>query len=267
MQKNWHKEKKEKEKFGMTEAKTLNVPVDPHVNLQYPNNDKALINVPYREALGSLMFLAIVFRPDTAFAVGLVSRFVEQHDENHWQAVKRIFRYLLGTITLGFIYKMGGSNFGLAGYSDADFAGEVNTRRSTFEYLFLLAGGPVTWSSRRQRLVTLSTTEAEYVAAADAAKEIMWLRQLLRNVGCDMSRATVLRIDNQSSIKLIKNPEYHKRMKHIVIRHHFIREKVKSSEIETLYVPSDSQLADIFTKTLAKERFICLHKRIGMGEI
>ncbi|CAD7077956.1 unnamed protein product [Hermetia illucens] len=124
------------------------------------------------------------------------------------------------------MYKSGGSNSKLQGFSDSDYASDTETRRSTTGYAFCLSNGIVTWSSQRQKLVTLSTTDAEYVAAAAAAKEAIWLRKLLNDLGCLPKTSTVLRVDNQSAIRLIKNAEFHKRTKHIDIKHHYVRETV-----------------------------------------
>ncbi|XP_033230350.1 secreted RxLR effector protein 161-like [Belonocnema kinseyi] len=169
------------------------------------------------------MFLAIVSCPDIAYAVNVVSRYLSEYTESHWQAVKRILRYLIGTADFGIMYKSCGSKLELRGYSDADYAGDVVMRRSTTGYVFMLAGGPITWSSQRQKLVTLSTTETEYFAAATATKEAVWLRKLLDDIGFQAAGASALFVDNQSAIKLIKNPEFHKRTKHIDVRYHFIR--------------------------------------------
>lgn len=122
----------------------------------------------------------------------------------------RIFAYLKGTIDYGIEYRSGGSEPELLGFSDADYASDIETRRSTTGYIFHLSNGPITWSSQRQKMVTLSTTEAEYVAAAAAAKEAKWLRKLLRDLRCLNEKETVLYIDNQSAIRLVKNPEFHK---------------------------------------------------------
>lgn len=171
------------EKFSMNEAKPLAVPADPHVILRPVNKNESVRNVPYREAVGSLMFVAIISRPDIAFAVNNVSKFSKNHDINHWRAVKRIFAYLVGTVDIGIEYKSGGSEFELAGFSDSDYARDLETRRSTTGYLFSFANGPITWSSRRQKMVTLSTTESAYVAASSAAKEAVWLRSLVVIIG------------------------------------------------------------------------------------
>lgn len=244
------------EKYRMIDAKVVSVPADPHVTLSSSEiDDEKSNNVPYREAVGSLVFLASVSRPDIAYAVNVVSRYLNNHNVEHWRAVKRIFSYLKGTAEYGIKYVGGGSKSELVGFSDADYAGDIETRRSTTGYVFCLTNGAVSWSSQRQKLVTLSTTEAEYVAASAAARESIWLRKLLSDIGCPCEKETTLFVDNQSAIQLVKNPVYHKRTKHIDIRYHFIREKTENGDIAVEYVPSEEQRADIFTKALPRERF------------
>ena len=162
------------------------------------------------------------------------------------------------------MYKREGKESSLVGYYDADYAGDLETRRSTTGYAFSFANGLVAWSSQRQKIVTLSTTESEYVAAAAAARENIWLRNLLGNLGAQCDTATALHIDNQSAIRLAKNPEFHKRTKHIDVRYHYIREKVASREIEVKYIRTDCQKADIFTKAVPKERFCSLRDMLGL---
>lgn len=255
------------ERFGMECASAVSVPADPHVIL-YPvnENEKGNTTVPYREAVGSLMFLAIVSRPDISYAVNNASKYLNNHNDTHWQAVKRIFKYLVGTTEIGIIYRGNGDGNELIGYSDADYASDMETRRSTTGYAFCLANGVVTWASQRQKLVSLSTTESEYIAAAAAAKEASWLRNLLQDIERGDEKPTRLLVDNQSAIKLVKNPEFHKRTKHIDIRHHFIRERVTDGDIEVIYVPTEGQLADIFTKALPRDRLAKLRANLGMSE-
>lgn len=205
----------------MINAKSTSVPCDPNTKL-HPvfEEEEGNKRVLYQEAIGSLMFLSIVSRPDISFAVNLVSKYLNRHNEEHWRAVKRIFSYVSGTIKYGIEYRSGGSELTLRGYSDADFVGDVETRRSTTGYVFELAGGPVTWASQRQDLITLSTTEAEYVAASITSREVVWLRRLLSEMECPCEGATTVYVDNQSSIRLVQNPEFHKRTKHIDVRFH-----------------------------------------------
>jgi len=178
--------------------------------------------------------------------------------------VKRVLAYLVDNLDVGIEYRYGGSEAGLVGYSDAEYASDLETRRSTTGYIFCMANGPVTWSCQRQKLVTLSTTESEYVAAATAAKELIWLRKLLKDIGGQYENATTLYIDNQNAIKLSKNPELHKRTKHIDIRYHFLREKYESGEISIAYIPPEIQKANILTKALPRERFQMLHERLSL---
>ena len=255
------------EKFGMIDAKSMSVPSDPNVILNpVLEKDKVAVKVPYREAVGSLMFLAIVSRPDIAFAVNSVSKFLNNPSYDHWRAVKRILAYVSRTLEYGIEFRGGGSVLELIGYSDADYAGDVETRRSTTGYIFELAGGPVTWASQRQKLVTLSTTESEYVAASVTSREAIWLRKLLSDIECPCADATTIYVDNQSAIRLVKNPEFHKRTKHIDIRYHYIREKVDADELHVEYLCAEEQKADIFTKALSKERFCMLRESIGVVE-
>ena len=198
------------EKFGMADGKTVSVPADPHAALapvrEYEGSTRI---VPYREAIGSLVFLAAVSRPDIAYAVNSVSKYVNGYDDTHWRAVKRIFAYLKGTINYGIEYQSGGSEAKLIGFSDADYAGDIETRRSTTGYVLCLANGAVMRSSQRQRLVTLSTTEAEYVAASTAARDLIWIRKLLSDIGCPCTKETTLYVDNQSAIQVVRNPVFH----------------------------------------------------------
>ncbi|XP_033225907.1 secreted RxLR effector protein 161-like [Belonocnema kinseyi] len=174
----------------MNDANAVCVPADLNVNLcQVEDQEKECKNVPFREAVGSLIFLATVSRPDIAYSVNVVSRYLNKHDDSHWQAVKLIYKYLVGTVGLGTEYRSGGSESQLIGFTDADYVSDRDTRRSVTGYAFNLANGLVTWSSQRQKLVTPSTTEAEYVAAAAAAKEALWLRSLLNDIGCRCERA------------------------------------------------------------------------------
>lgn len=244
-------------KYNMSEAKGCGTPADVNVQLSKNQND-CDTKFPYREVVGALLFLSSVSRPDISFAVNLVSRYVSNPGKAHVNAVKRIIRYLICTKTLSIVYH---TNTELVGYSDSDFAGDVDSRKSTTGYLFLMNGGPVTWASRKQNTIALSTTESEYMAACDAAKEILWIKQFLLDIG-ESQNSVILNIDNQSAIKLIKNPVFHKRSKHIDVRYNFIREKVEQNIIEIKYVESSCQLADFLTKALPFQKFNCIRDNV-----
>lgn len=238
-------------KFNMSEANPSNTPADNNVILTR-NFDNNVTNFPYREAVGVLMFLSSVSRPDISYSLNIVSRYLNNPSKDHVNAVKRIIRYLLKTKDICIIYNCYSE---LIGYSDSDFASDVDSRTSNTGYIFMMNGGPVTWASRKQNTVALSTTESEYMAASEAAKEILWLRQLLIDIGEPQLMVTLC-VDNQSTIKLIHNPIYHKRTKHIDIRYNFIREKVEQNIIVIKYVESSIQLADFLTKALPYGKFV-----------
>jgi hypothetical protein len=182
-------------------------------------------------------------------------------------AAKRVLRYLQGTKDLGIVYQ-GDTNTdtSIVGFSDSDWAGDKDTRRSTTGFLFMLGSGVVSWSSKLQPTVALSSAEAEYMAACAAVQEAIHLRQLLEDLGYKQDQATVIFEDNQGCITLSENPVFHKRTKHIDIRYHFIRERVASGEIELRYVATEHQLADLLTKALAGPRTVMLRNRI-MGYV
>ncbi|KAG5895509.1 hypothetical protein JTB14_009220 [Gonioctena quinquepunctata] len=239
-------------------------PADPHtILIKVENISEKLTNIPYREAVGSLMFAAVVSCPDIAYSVGVASRFLNDPSKTHWNAVERIIRYLNATSELGIHYSKE-EQLQLSGFSDSDYASDKDTRKSTTGYIFKLCNAAVTWSSKRQHAVTLSTTEAEYVAACQATKEAIRIRRLMNDIGESVSMATPLNIDNQSAIKLIHNPEFHKRTKHVDIQFHFVREKFQDGEIEPVYVSTKLQEADLLTKALPRTSFLNLRNLIGM---
>lgn len=227
-----------------------------------PANEKES-EFPYREAIGSIMFAMICTRPDIAYAVGQVAQFSSAPSHRHWEAVKRIFSYLKGTASHGVSYGWESSGQ-LAAYSDADFAGNVDDRRSTSGCVLLLNGGQVAWGSRRQRCTALSTTEAEYVSASAAARDVVWFRHLLEEVGARQTGPTPLWCDNESAIRLVKNPEHHHRTKHIDVKFHHIRGLQEEGVILVAHVRTDDQLADVFTKGLEAGRFRHLVYSIGV---
>lgn len=249
-------------RFNMSESYGVSTPADSSQQLLSAKCSEKVV-FPFREAVGSLMYLAVATRPDITFAVGNVSRYLENPSAVHVNAVKRILRYIRATTNHGIIFK-NNHNLNLHCYSDADYAGDILTRCSTSGFVFMLGSGAISWSSQRQKCVSLSTTESEYVAACHAVKDLIWVKILLSELlGFDIK--PVLLMDNQSAIRLIKNPEYHKRTKHIDVRYHFIRQKFIEEMFDIIYVSTNDQVADILTKPLAKEKFN--HFREMMGQI
>ena len=173
---------------------------------QTPEEVADMCKVPYREAIGSLNYCAVATRPDIAFPVSLLAQFMENPGRIHWEAVKRIFRYLLGTKNWKLMY--GTTDSGLEGYTDADGSSQEH-RHAISGYVFLMNGGAISWSSKKQGLVTLSTAESEYVAATYAAKEALWLRRVISEVFHPLEKPVTLYSDSQSAIALTKDGSYH----------------------------------------------------------
>ncbi|UYV72725.1 hypothetical protein LAZ67_10000411, partial [Cordylochernes scorpioides] len=244
-------------KFNMADCIPASVPMDPSVILTKqdcptPEQKEKMPKFPFREAVGSLMFASCVSRPDFTYAVSQVSKFLEYPGPAHCTTVKNIFRYLKGTPHMGILFT---GQDQLVGFSDSDFARDVDSRKSTTGYAFMMNGGTVSWASQRQPIIALSTTESEYIAACSAAKELIWIRRLLQGIGCDITKETELYIDNQAAIKLVENPVFHKRTKLIDVRYHFIRSKHEEDELKVHHVCSSEQLADIMTKPLPRNKF------------
>ncbi|KAJ9529140.1 hypothetical protein QJQ45_007820 [Haematococcus lacustris] len=201
--------------------------------------------------VGSLLYLTCCTRPDIAFAVGALARHMSAPTKQHWLAACSVLCYLKGTADQGLLF---GGVSGLQGYSDADYAGDKDTARSTTGYIFTLNGGAISWSSRLQPTVAMSTAEAEYMAASSAAKEALWLRKLMRDLQLDAS-CVHLGCDNQAAIQLLHNPMATSRAKHIDVHHHFVRERISRGEVAFHYCHTSSMLADILTKPLAAVQF------------
>lgn len=245
-------------KFGMMDCKVAATPMgsDPD---EMEKSGPA--NVPYREAVGCLMYAMIGTRPDIAYAVGVASRYLEQPEERHWVLTKRIMRYLRGTLDWELCYKKDGSN--LVGYSDADWAGDRSDRRSTSGYVFTLAGAAVCWLSKKQPCVALSTTEAEYIALCSATQEAAWMLMLVNAAGMNIESVKIME-DNQGCIALTKNSGNHGRTKHIDIKYHYIREMVLAKKVHLTYCPTMDMAADILTKPLDRVKFEYFRGMLGL---
>ena len=214
--------------------------------------------------IGSLLYLT-ASRPDIMFSVCLCARFQSNPKESHLIAVKRILRYLHGSPNLGLWYPHSNS-FNLTGFSDADYAGSKIDRKSTSGTCQFLGPCLVSWSSRKQNSVAISTTEAEYVAAGSCCAQILWMRQTLQDFGVSFDPTPIF-CDNTSTINLAKNPIQHSRTKHIEIRHHFLRDHVEKKDIFLSHVDTQNQLADIFTKPLEEKQFSTLRRELGMIDV
>ena len=195
-------------------------------------------------------------------AVGSVAKYNSKPDESHLTAVKRIFQYLKSTMDLKLNYRKD-SGEDLIGYSDADWAGDTDDRHSTSGVLFKLSGGAISWLSKKQAIVALSTSEAEYVALSLAVQEAVWLRKLFKEIRRQEQKSTLINEDNQGAIAIAKNPIGHARTKHIDIRYHYIREAIAEGTIQVEYCCTKDMVADILTKPIGRDQFEKL--RIQMG--
>jgi len=254
-------------KFQMENCYPKTVPADPHARLSNNAERDPKDSFPFREAVGSLMFAATCTRPDIAFAVNQVAQFSTNPAKAHWEAVKRILSYLRGTITSGICYGGVQERNMLLTYSDSDYAGDLVTRKSTTGVFCFLNGAPVSWSSHRQDCVSLSSTEAEYVAASAATKTVIWFRQLLDDIGWEQKSPTTLLCDNQGAISLVKNSGHQARTKHIDVKYHHIRNMVKEGVIHIQYIHTSQQLADILTKPLDGQLFSRLREESNIVDI
>ena len=220
-----------------------------------------MAKVPYASAIGSLMYAMVSTRPDIAQAVGVVSRFMNNPGKEHWEAVKWILRYLVGTVDVGLCY--GGSKIKLQGYVDSDLAGDIDSRRSTTGYVFTLGSAAVSWISQLQKIVSISTTEAEYVVATEACKKMVWMQGFMEELGKKQADCK-LYSDSQSAIHLAKNSAFHSRTKHIDIRYHFIRSLLEDGSIALEKIHTSENPADMLTKAVTREKLKLCSALIGL---
>ena len=248
-------------KFGLQGAQHKRTPIGTHTRLTKDENGVSVDQSLYRSMIGSLLYLT-ASRPDLCYSVGVCARFQANPKESHLAAVKRIIKYVSGTIDFGIWYSFD-TNPSLVGFCDADWAGNAEDRKSTSGGCFFLGNNLVSWFSKKQNSISLSTAEAEYIAAGSSCTQLIWMKQMLEDYGVTQGVLT-LYCDNTSAINISKNPVQHSRTKHIDIRHHFIRELVEEKIISLEHVSTEKQLADIFTKGLDHKRFEELRSEIGL---
>jgi len=249
-------------RYNLTDLKPLSTPIDHQVCL---SSDQApasaaectmMHDIPYCEAVGALNWATLATRPDIAFAVAMVACFAANPGPAHWEAVKQIFRYLSGMRDLWLTY--GEADSPLEGYADAD-GSMAEDCCAISGYAFLIDGGAVSWSSKQQEIVSLSTTKSEYVVATHGSKEALWLCSLISEVFGNITSPTTLFSDNQAAITLTHDHQYHLHMKHIDVRYHWIHWVIEKGSIWLVYCPTDDMVADALTKALpsAKVKHFC----------
>ena len=245
----------------MSNCKPKAVPCDASVSKVCDNKDSMELTDPreYREIVGSLIYAMTGTRPDLCYAVTRLSQFMSKPTKAHLGIAKHVLKYIKGTLHYSLKFSKSNEPLKLIGYCDSDWANS-DDRRSITGYGFLMNndGGLISWKSKKQRVVALSTCEAEYMAITYAMQEANFLRNLYSDMtGCDKNFVT-LYVDNQGAIALAENPIHHQRSKHIDVRFHFIRSEVEAGIVRLLYIPSEANIADLFTKPLSKgkiERF------------
>ncbi|KAJ9560217.1 hypothetical protein OSB04_005377 [Centaurea solstitialis] len=248
-------------KFDLTSCTPMKTPMAPPLSLDKDSKGKPVDVTLYRGMIGSLLYLT-ASRPDIMYSTCLCARYQAEPKESHLTAVKRIFRYLKGTPNMGLWYSKD-SGFDLTAYSDSDFAGCKIDRKSTTGGCHLLGGKLVSWTSKKQNSVSTSTAEAEYVAAGICCAQVLWLRNQLQDYDIQLSKIPIY-CDNTSAIAIANNPVLHSKTKHIEVRYHFIRDHVMNGDIELHFVPTEYQLADLFTKPLDVTRFNMFLSELGM---
>jgi hypothetical protein len=253
------------EKFKMNDCKPVATPLVTNEKMQKDDGSPEADASRYRSLIGSLLYLTAT-RPDIMYATSLLSRFMQKPSQIHLGAGKRILRYLQGTKEYGMWYKSM-NNSKLLGYTDSDWAGSLDDMKSTSGYAFSLGSGFFSWACKKQATVAQSTAEAEYMAAAEATSQSIWLRRILGDMGEQEDEPTIIYCDNKSAIAMTKNPVHHHRTKHIAIKYHFIREAETTKQIQLKYCTTEEQIADIFTKALPRARFELLRTMLRVTEI
>jgi hypothetical protein len=214
------------------------------------------VGANYWRSVGMLMYLAVCTRPDIAFALSQLSKHLESPGITHWRAVIHLMRYLSGTRTHGILLDGRSPTHEIKVFSDADWANDKGDCRSYSGYISTFNNSIISWRSRKQPVVAVSTTEAEYISLFEAAQEAKWLLILLDSLGITLSHKLTLMVDNQSAIALANNPMFQQRTKHIPIKYHWIRDFINEGRAETRYVPTNDQLADFLTKALPKKKHV-----------
>jgi hypothetical protein len=249
-------------RFDMLECKSMNTPMETKLKLLVDTSSKLIDATLYRQIIGSLMYLTNT-KPDICFAVNTLSQFLVEPRRVHLVVAKHVMRYLKGTLDCGLSYN-GDRDFRLSGYTDSDWVGSVSDRKSTSGCCFSMGSAMISWQSRKQSSIALSMAEAEYIVACSASCEAIWLRKLLTGLFDLEMEATAILCDNQSCIKMIENPVFHDKSKHIEIRYHYIHDMVQRGAIKLRYISTDEQVANVLTKPLSHVKFEHFQDKLGV---
>ena len=249
-------------KFHMEDCKRTSTPMNQKEKFSKDDGTEKVDESQYRSLIGCLMYLTAT-RPDIMFSVSLLSRFMHCACEVHFQAAKRIVRYIKGTTNYGIKYSYC-QNFKLHGYSDSDWAGSIDDMRSTTGFCFNFGSGIFSWSSKKQDVIAQSTAEAEYVAANATINQAIWIRKILADLHMKQNEPTQIHVDNQAAIAISNDSVFHGKTKHFKIKLYHLREEQKDGEVKLLYCKTEDQIADVLTKALPKARFETLRGKIGL---
>lgn len=252
-------------KMNMSDAKPVSTLMQSTPKLSLLSGTALQDPKEYRMALGIFQYLSLT-HPDIAFAVNRLSQYMHRPTDLHWQAIKRILRYLAGTASHG-IFLSSNTPLSVHAFSDADWTGDIGDYISTNEFVIYIVGSPVSWSSQKQRSVASSSTEAEYRAVANTTSELSWICSLLSEIGVDMKQAPVIHCDNIGATYLCANPVFHSRMKHVALDYHFVRGNIRTGALRVQHVSTKDQLADSLTKPLPRPRFIELKNKIRVKQL
>ncbi|KAL5820074.1 hypothetical protein ACOSQ4_023916 [Xanthoceras sorbifolium] len=249
-------------KTNMSDAKPVSTPLSLTDPLKLDDGSPSTDSTQYRQVIGSLQYLSLT-RPDVSFVVNKLSQFMHRPTSNHWVVVKRVLRYLKGSINHGLLISRG-SPLRLHAFADADWAGDPDDRRSTTAYVVFLGSTPISWSSKKQHTVARSSTEAEYRAIASAAAELNWIGHLIQELRLQVPGPPVIYCDNAGATYVCANPIFHSRMKHVAIDFFFVRDQVARQQLRVAHVNTKDQLADSLTKALSRKHFQDHRFKIGI---
>jgi hypothetical protein len=260
-------------KFNMESINFIKEPLSPQTQLMPLDDSSAQTSQPYRSLLGSLMYMMTSTRPDLTVSVSLLSQFMSNPSSQHWESGKKVIRYLKGTSNLALCFKplkdIDTSDV-ITAFSDSDWAKDPSDRKSYSGYAVYIGDCLISWKCKKQTAVALSTAEAEYMALALVTTEVVWLRNLLEEIGLPQSKPTTIFCDNKSAIHMATNDVIGPKTKHISIKHHFLRDMIANDFITLQYIPSAENVADFMTKPLLGQRFLKFRnqlKMINMNEL
>ena len=243
------------QKQGLTKAQMVQMPLDPKVKIiPNPEGNNGDCSNSYAQLLGELQFVANSTHLDIAFVVNRLVSYTANPSMQHWTAVKRILRYLSGTRDYGITYRYSPDPVTFKGYTDASYKSH-NDGKSITSYIFLAAGGGITWRSGKQSITALSSMEAEYIALWEAGKEASWLRNLHSDLGLTQVNPMRLLSDSTGALQIASNLIFHNKTKHIDPKHHWIREKIQAGRFIADYIPLEEQTADVLTKALPQPAY------------